>query len=863
MKYRANKKIHYLITLVVISLVGLAFFSEANVVRAYGNEKITDDGFKYDVRIRGTEYDGTLSITGYVGNETHVVIPSEIDGVAVTELYVSAFANHPEIESIVIPIGVNCFDETAFYGCANLKIISLPEGVKEIGRGTFQNCNGLKEVHLPESLSWIGNSTFQGCTSLEEIVIPDGVKRIDDYAFGNCSNLKKVILPKEIEDIAVDAFIGCDSLILYCYAGSYAETYAINHEIRYQLIQSGDSEENVVSISVQDAVIKTGEKVTVNVDIENNPGVMGAVLEIEYDDGLELIDAVSGSAFSSLTMTRPGSFHSPSKFVWDAQELSDSDIKDGSVLTLTFQVSESVESRTQLGVRITYVSGDIVDRNLRPVNASLSNGIITVIPFRYGDLNDDGDVNATDIVLMRRHIAGGYDQTIILDAANINEDDHVNATDVILLRRYIAGGYGMDILPVTGDSGETNIAWSEWQETPVYETEAVDVEKKKQYSKRIVTERTVREFGEWTEYTDMELMPDDNSVIETLDLNYYDVMRIRYDGYEKKLIQNEIDEFTVNIVYTDLCTVMSEEEADAAVEFIFQHQYDKLVEDPDKEVHTDSEICKICMDKGIKLYYEEACLATEASMDDAGNGVQVSTDSVGQVCLDNLHGERWYPKGDNYKTPKRLYRRRDVSSTKSDKYSIDSYCYDVTRIRYEGHESSNVWRNIDMTVLSTVYKDLKNNTNMSTAEINEITGIINNAINGNISYSECCYLCQEKGVNLFYEEEVLVTSSLSDDAGDGVQIVTDANGFYYQNLLGETWYPREGSLRTRKTEYYGLDIKESKTTIRSEWTEYSDGVISESTQQTENYVDNDKRYVEYENIEVKTRTMYRWRNKKK
>ena len=64
----------------------------------------------------------------------------------------------------------------------------------------------------------------------------------------------------------------------------------------------------------------------------------------------------------------------------------------------------------------------------------------TYIP---GDVNGDNCVDAKDINLIRRYIAGGYNVTINKVAADINADGKVNADDVNLLRQYIAGGYGV------------------------------------------------------------------------------------------------------------------------------------------------------------------------------------------------------------------------------------------------------------------------------------------------------------------------------------------------------------------------------------------------------------------------------------
>ena len=66
----------------------------------------------------------------------------------------------------------------------------------------------------------------------------------------------------------------------------------------------------------------------------------------------------------------------------------------------------------------------------------------------YGDLDGNGLINTTDVVLLRRYIAGGYGVEISEKAADLNSDGTLNTTDIVLLRRYIAGGYDI-VLPNT------------------------------------------------------------------------------------------------------------------------------------------------------------------------------------------------------------------------------------------------------------------------------------------------------------------------------------------------------------------------------------------------------------------------------
>lgn len=207
-------------------------------------------------------------------------------------------------------------------------------------------------------------------------------------------------------------------------------------------------------ITVQSVAETAGSTVNIAVTIKNNPGILGATLKFSYDDNLTLLNASSGEAFSALTMTKPGNFSSPCNFVWDGQDLNDDDIKDGNVITLKFAVDENTAAGTKCMINVSYDSGDIVDKNLSAINPELVNGCITVIDYLPGDLNSDRKINSTDIIMLRRHIAGKYEQTINELAGDVNADGKFNSTDIITLRRYVAdgcqtllGGYNVELKP--------------------------------------------------------------------------------------------------------------------------------------------------------------------------------------------------------------------------------------------------------------------------------------------------------------------------------------------------------------------------------------------------------------------------------
>ena len=58
--------------------------------------------------------------------------------------------------------------------------------------------------------------------------------------------------------------------------------------------------------------------------------------------------------------------------------------------------------------------------------------------FLPGDVNGDGKVNSTDVMMLRKFISNPNTVEIDKSAADMNGDGKVNSTDVMLLRKQIA-----------------------------------------------------------------------------------------------------------------------------------------------------------------------------------------------------------------------------------------------------------------------------------------------------------------------------------------------------------------------------------------------------------------------------------------
>lgn len=113
--------------------------------------------------------DNTITITNCYENAVDIDIPSEINGIPVTAINLSAFANRTKLESVTIPSSVTTIGDRAFYGCTALTEMTIPEGVTNIGNSVFYGCSSLERITIPVSVTSIDNYAFYGCSSLSDV----------------------------------------------------------------------------------------------------------------------------------------------------------------------------------------------------------------------------------------------------------------------------------------------------------------------------------------------------------------------------------------------------------------------------------------------------------------------------------------------------------------------------------------------------------------------------------------------------------------------------------------------------------------------------------------------------------------------
>ena len=159
-----------------------------------------------------TTNNGAITITGYTGTNSNVIIPPTINSLPVTSLSDSAFYEDSGLTSVTIPNSVTSIGSSAFNNCSGLTSVTIGSSVTSIGSAAFSQCSGLTSVAIPNSVTSIGNYAFYNCSGLTSVPIPNSVTDIGSAAFCNCSSLMSVTIGSSVTNIGSAAFEYCSIL---------------------------------------------------------------------------------------------------------------------------------------------------------------------------------------------------------------------------------------------------------------------------------------------------------------------------------------------------------------------------------------------------------------------------------------------------------------------------------------------------------------------------------------------------------------------------------------------------------------------------------------------------------------------------
>jgi hypothetical protein len=151
------------------------------------------------------------SYRGIINIPSTVLNVNDGETYSVTAIGEEAFRECNDLESVIIPDGVETIEAKVFFNCTHLVSVTIPESVATIGKFAFCSCASLKSIRLPSSVRTIGDDAFN-TSGLTSIHIPDGVETIGERAFFQSPSLLSVTIPNRVNTIGNRAFADCCNL---------------------------------------------------------------------------------------------------------------------------------------------------------------------------------------------------------------------------------------------------------------------------------------------------------------------------------------------------------------------------------------------------------------------------------------------------------------------------------------------------------------------------------------------------------------------------------------------------------------------------------------------------------------------------
>lgn len=244
--------------------------------------------------------------------------------------------------------------------------------------------------------------------------------------------------------------------------------YPIN--ISYYPKDTGNEKENLVEFICQNGMveikstesmvyggivkIKAGQTIDYPVYIKNNPGISSIMVYVSIPgSNLQAVTNDEGTiiaergTFSEKGTVLANAYLNGWRILWYTTE--GDQYNDGSIFTLRLKADEEIKEG-DIAVSVTCMLDNTTDSAGNKVSIDkVARGTLKARVIRYGDIDDNMQVDFIDAIWLKRYIAGwtGYEK-VDTQIADLNGDGKVNLYDAIILEKHIAGDSRYSSLPV-------------------------------------------------------------------------------------------------------------------------------------------------------------------------------------------------------------------------------------------------------------------------------------------------------------------------------------------------------------------------------------------------------------------------------
>lgn len=416
-------------------------------------------------------------------------LKSAVIGGSATSVYASMFYGCSSLNSITMGDVITSIGSSAFYGCASLASIKIPATVTTIGDAFLSGCSALKEINAKMQTPPVLQSTAFASVDKDacKLIVPAAYVDIYDdtpgwMAFNNIVAEDDATLRKMIVSLTDGGTVIIDSRTYTC-EGSHSFYTSATTDVDVVITPSAgfylkSVKQNGVNVIGQMngntlTLAKTNALTTLDITFASSTeitdissltyavyptqvtGVSGNTLALpinlknanliatwqadlvlpegftiatdEYGDPLIVVSGsrTTAARHSIATSTVSGG---ATRILYNSSSNKTISGTDGEVATVTLNIDEDVEPGDYPIIFKNIVmseaneTGHVVERVVSK---------ITIQSYTPGDVNNDGDINAQDLVAVVNYILENPTPGNIREAADLNNDGNVDAMDYV------------------------------------------------------------------------------------------------------------------------------------------------------------------------------------------------------------------------------------------------------------------------------------------------------------------------------------------------------------------------------------------------------------------------------------------------
>ncbi len=315
--------------LIVCMIIGFTSILENSIVAFSSNISylsLYNTIFTYQKHYYMKNEDGTLAFVMSDYNETNLIIPSEVNGKAVTTLNFGPqyLEGNKDYISIVVPDSIETLPIAIFENCSKLERLTIPfidwefesgvnnyEGEARLHSrfgnlfGTWEYENSMGVEQSSNGIYITGDKAEQETTFVNTFYIPKSLYSVTvnggnvQYgAFMNCSNITEIKL--NVESVEQGAFTGCGAVQNY-EGMSYVDNWVISSDKTLSTFTLKSE-----TIGIADRAFESGalSKITLNENLKNigmSAFASTKITDIKIPASVEIINKKAFSNCSKLS----------------------------------------------------------------------------------------------------------------------------------------------------------------------------------------------------------------------------------------------------------------------------------------------------------------------------------------------------------------------------------------------------------------------------------------------------------------------------------------------------------------------------------------------------------------------------------